>query len=243
MSKTNESTNFHSSRFDPFRVFEYPAAILCLNVTIFTILWKSVGLSWMPFGLDERFQEVFTNGYYARDMQSNESQYNLFFFLLYGVIGTLAQLASLRIAVLRRTNAAPGGWRYCFAVFHVLIAVYHVLFVFQFVKGKLLLDQMASWQVLASKTLYLLELVMAFELLFSKNSTFFRRKVCLDLVSACNLLPFLIYWGFAIAGFSSPSVTKLVEYSFFAILPLSLLVIEWTTWLASKRVDGTDESR
>lgn len=216
---------------DPLRSLEYPVAILCLNVTIFTILWKSVGLSWMPFDLAEHFQAVFTEGYYARDMQRNESQYNLFFFFLYGVLGTAAQIASLRIAQIRRTlNAKPGVWRYPFAVFHVLIAVYHVLFVFQVVKGKLLLDQMAPWQMLASKVLYLLELAMAIELLFVSSSTFFRRKVCLDAVSACNLLPFLIYWGFAITGFNNPSTTRLVESFFFANAPLMLLCIEWTTW-------------
>ena len=225
----------NSTRLDPFRVLEYPVAILCLNVTIFTILWKSVGLSWLPFGLADRFQEVFTGGYYGRDMQTNEWQYNLFFFVLYGLLGTAAQVASLRIASIRRTpGAQPGAWRYIFAIFHVLIAIYHVLFVFQFVKGKLLLDRMASWQMLASQALYVLELVMAVELLFVANSTFFRRKVCLDVVSACNLLPFLIYWGFAIAGFNNHSVTKAVEYFFFAIAPLTLLVVEWATWGLAK---------
>ena len=215
---------------DPFRILEYPVAVFCLNITLFTILWKSIGLSWLPFQLDERFQEIFTEGYYARDLETRENEYRLLFLFLYGILGTTAQIASLFIARIRRNGGAPGVHRYVFAGFHVLIAVYHVLFVFQIVQGKMILDGMASWQMFASKTLYLLELLMACELLFATRQTFFRRKVCLDLVSACNLIPFLIFWGFAAGGLKNHTLTKIVEYSFFAVMPLSILLIEWATW-------------
>ena len=226
----NMMTAHPRARLDPFRILEYPAAIFCLNITIFTVLWKSVGLSWMPFGLADRFQEIFANGYYQRDMEHREEAYRLFFLLLYGVLGTAAQIASLKIASARRKGGVPRVSRLLFGIFHLLIATYHVLFVFQVVQGKLILDGMAGWQLLASKTLYVLELVMAMELLLGSREQFFRRKVCLDVLSACNLVPFLVYWGFTIGDYREPHVTKTVEYTFFALLPLSLMLIEWATW-------------
>ena len=216
---------------DPFRILEFPAAVFVINITLFTILWKTIGVSWLPLGLGERFQEIFANGYYPRDMERHEAGYNLLFLLMYGVLGTAAQVASIRIAMIRRTeNRSPGGWRWVFAAFHIAIATYHVLFVFQFIQGKMILDGMASWQMVATQVLYLLEWVMAFELLFASEQTFFRRKVCLDVVSCCNLIPFLVFWGFAISQFNEPAVTKLVEYGFFTLIPLSLMAVEWVTW-------------
>ena len=91
---------------DPLRKFEYPAAILLINITVFVIVWKSIGLSWLPFGLEERFQAIFTEGYYPRDMDNREREYNALYFVLYGALGTAAQLASYKIANIRRT---PGG--------------------------------------------------------------------------------------------------------------------------------------
>lgn len=220
---------------DPFRVLEYPAAIFVINITLFTIIWKTIGVSWLPFSLGEHFQEVFTSKYYPRDMERNESQYNLMFLMMYGVMGTAAQIASIRIAMLRRKpNSAPGNWRWVFAIFHLSIACYHVLFVFQIARGKMILEGMPSWQMIATQVLYVLELLMAIELFFAERETFFRRKVCLDVVSCCNLLPLLLFWGFAITSFNSPAANKLVGYSLFCTIPLALVCIEWTTWGAVK---------
>jgi len=228
--KPNQSSGSKRG-FDPFRILEFPAAIFVINITLFTIIWKTVGVSWIPFGLGERFQEVFSAGYYPRDMQRNESAYNILFLLMYGVLGTAAQIASVRIAMLRRKpESDPGLWRWVFAIFHIAIATYHVLFVFQFVKGKMILDGMASWQMLATQALYVLELIMAIELIFVAKQTFFRRKVCLDIVSCCNLIPFLIFWAFAIGSIDEPTLTKLVGYSFFTVIPLALFIVEWATW-------------
>lgn len=236
MSNANNQLPLQSKRtLDPFRILEYPAALFVINITLFTIIWKTVGISWLPFGLGERFQEVFTGGYYPRDMERHESQYNMLFLMMYGVLGTAAQIASVRIAMLRRkANGDPGIWRWVFAVFHLTIACYHVLFVFQFVKGKMILDGVASWQMIATQVLYVLELLMAIELLFAAKETFFRRKVCLDVVSCCNLLPFLVFGAFAITSFSHPAATRLVGYAFFAIIPLALICIEWITWGSSR---------
>lgn len=221
---------------DPFRRLEYPVAIFVINITLFTILWKTVGLSWLPFGLDESFNAVFTGGYYPRDMRRHESAYNLFFLFAYGVLGTAAQIASLRIAGKRRSSdPQPGHSRWVFAAFHVVIAVYHVLFVFQIIKGKMLLDGIAPWQMFATQALYVLELVMAIELLLASKASFFRRKVCMDVLSMCNLLPLVFFWGFATVGFNNANANKIVEILFFAFLPLLVLISEWVTWYASNR--------
>ncbi|MFK7819787.1 MAG: hypothetical protein AB8G99_13790 [Planctomycetaceae bacterium] len=226
--------------FDPFRPLEYLVAIFVINITLFTIIWKTVGLSWLPFGLAEAFQDVFTAGYYPRDTQRHELAYDIFFLITYGLLGTAAQFASLQIARNRRREPfEPGRSRWVFASFHIVIAAYHVLFVFQIVKGKMLLDNIPPWQMIATQVLYVLEFIMAVELLFLSNSTFFRRKVCLDLLSACNLLPLLFFWGFAIAGYNDPAANKLVGTLLFAILPLALMATEWGTWMASAQSDKT----
>ena len=221
---------------DPLRAFEYPAAIFALNITCFVLIWKTIGLFWMPWGLEDRFFEVFTAGYYPRDMERHESAYNLFFLAVYGFLGTAAQVASIRLAQLRRAkSSSPGIYRYLFCGFHLLIAAYHVLFVFGYVQGKMILDGLPAWQMIATQVLYVMTLLMSIESLFVRPNVFFRRKVCLDVVSACNLLPFLIYWGFAICGFYSAAANKMVSYAFFLVIPLAVMWIEWVASIATDR--------
>lgn len=229
----------HYEPIDPLRKFEYPAALLLINITAFVIVWKSVGLDWLPLGLEERFQAIFTEGYYPRDMTNREREYNALYLLLYGVLGTAAQLSSYKIATLRRTpGGKPGISRYVFAAFHLSIAIYHVLFAFQILKGKLIIEGMPTWQLIASQILYLAELIMACELFSGTSQRFFRRKVCLDVLSVLNVVPLLIYWGFAIGQINSPLTNQLVAVAFFTILPLIIIVIEYATWWYSLDSDA-----
>lgn len=230
-------------KLDPFRILELPAAVFVINITLFTILWKSIGISWLPLGLGEAFGDIFAEGYYARDMERNEAGYNLFFFFLYGILGTAAQVASIWIWWIRRKGSESRLTisRWTFGLFHLAIATYHVLFVFQVVKGKMILDGMASWQMLATQVLYVATLLMSLELLFSNRETFFRRKVCMDVVSCCNLIPFLVFWIFALTSFKNPQLSKLVEHSCFTIIPLAVMAIEWGTF-AGFRVSKTSDS-
>ena len=235
-SNATPNTNERYREYDPFRFTELPAAWFLLSITVFTILWKSVGLAWLPFGLDERFMEVFTKGYYPRDMEVRENEYNLFFLLLYGCLGTAAQYASIKIAGMRALRTHRIGFqRHVFATFHLLIAVYHVLFVFRIVHGKMILDDILPAQMVLTRVFYLLELTMAVELFTANAKTFYRRKVCLDLVSGCNLIPLLIFWGFAVSGYQNPLATQLIGGAFFAVVPFSLMLTEWITWWCTTR--------
>ena len=115
-----------------------------------------------------------------------------------------------------------------------------MLFAFQVLKGKLILEGMPTWQLLASQALYLAELVMACELLTGSSERFFRRKVCLDVLSVLNVVPLLIYWGFAIGQFNSPITNQLVAVAFFTILPLVVIAIEYATWWYSLNAQPAD---
>ncbi len=217
---------------DPFKSLELPAAVFVLNITLFVIVWKTVGLSWLPFELDISFQEVFLNGYYPRDMERHESQYNWFYFALYGILGTAAQVASIRLWWIRKNDGEPGISRSVFSIFHLMIGIYHVLFVFQIVRGKMLLDDMSSIQMIATQALYIFLLLMSVEIVLIENrNSFFRRKVCMDIVSACNMIPFLVYWFFSIVSYQNAVTISIVQSAFFTIIPLAIVITEWVTAL------------
>ena len=169
------------------------------------------------------------NGYYPRDMERNESQYNWFYFALYGILGTAAQVASIRLWWIRKNDGEPGISRSVFSIFHLMIGIYHVLFVFQIVRGKMLLDGMSNIQMIATQALYVLALLMSIEMVTTNRSTFFRRKVCMDVVSACNMIPFLIYWCFSIVSFHNVVINTIIQAACFTVIPLTIMVAEWST--------------
>ena len=69
-----------------------------LSIVLLTIVWKSIGLDWLPMGLGQAFNSIFdpSDNYYPRH-DRHETAYNLFYLLLYGIFGLVAQWSSLKL--------------------------------------------------------------------------------------------------------------------------------------------------
>ena len=64
---------------------------LTLAFALITVVWKTVGLAFIP-GYEELFGDA-PEAYYPRRVAENENAWHWFYFVMYGVFGTAAQLA------------------------------------------------------------------------------------------------------------------------------------------------------
>ena len=108
---------------------ELPLAITCVTLAAVTLIWKTVGLSFLP-GWDEMFGGV--GAQYPREPESLSGAWSVGYLLVYGVFGTAATLAGLFVTLRRGPLESPAGFTVsrCARVlgaFHVVIAIHHTI--------------------------------------------------------------------------------------------------------------------
>ena len=119
---------------------EQAMGCVALSTTVMTMVWKSVGLTWIPFGIGKAWDSIYVPqpGYevaqYPRRTE-NEHFWNTYYFVMYGVWGTYAQYSSYRIAAktaapLTKDAVAP-GWMITagrhLGAFHAYMFLHHGL--------------------------------------------------------------------------------------------------------------------
>ena len=113
-------------RFAPWA--EAPLAYVSLALALTTLVWKTVGLGFVP-GWEEMFGGV--GAQYPRRVVPMASGWKVAYLAVYGVLGTGATLAGLLVTHRRGDLPAPAGafvsrCARILGLFHVLIGVHHV---------------------------------------------------------------------------------------------------------------------
>ena len=108
---------------------EVPLAFSCAGLAVVTLIWKTVGLSFLP-GWEEMFGGV--GAQYPRRVESLSTAWSFGYLLVYGVFGTVATLAGLLVTLRRGPLESPASPSICsyariLGGFHVLIAAHHTL--------------------------------------------------------------------------------------------------------------------
>ncbi|ULQ47943.1 hypothetical protein JN531_006535 [Flagellatimonas centrodinii] len=108
---------------------EAPLAFTCLCLAVVTVIWKTVGLAFLP-GWEEIFGGL--GSQYPRRVESVSPAWKLGYFLMYGVLGTVATAASVLVTCRRGSLSSPAGlavstWARVLGGFHVLIGIHHTL--------------------------------------------------------------------------------------------------------------------
>ena len=201
-------------------------AVFNVAVVIFVIVWKTVGMEWMPFGFGAAWTAMFdpAGPYYPRH-PDHEAEYNLFYLFFYGILGLVAQWASLFLV----TNPSHKGAQRIFGVFHTVIAVYHLLFAARIVRGKLILFENGSlppYAIYITQVLYLLELMIAVNFLFFKQQYDASQKTSLDLISASNVVVGPLYMILLRLDLGSETLAAAINGLFFVWLPYLFLLNE-----------------
>ena len=213
--------------------YELPLAWFNLAIAATCVVWKTVGMAWLPLGLGAAYDNVFTGGYYPR-RAAHETEYNFLFAVLYGGLGTLAQISSVQMARHRQEDGVRGGVaagtkrtgiaastadqrRFLFGTFHVLIAAYHCAVVWSggAIGKTALFDTAPPAAMWLFRVLYAMELVTALDyLLWSQRH---RRKVALDALSFFNNAPMVALFCLSAAGVNHAGLNEAVRMAGFAV--------------------------
>lgn len=108
---------------------EVPLALTCLGLALITLIWKTVGLEFVP-GWEEMFGGV--GSQYPRRDESLAPAWKISYLMMYGVLGTAATTAGLIVSCRRGALTAPAGAAVStlariLGAFHVLIGIHHTL--------------------------------------------------------------------------------------------------------------------
>ena len=108
---------------------EVPLAIACVVLAVVTLIWKTVGLAFLP-GWEEMFGGV--GAQYPRRVESLAPAWELGYLLMYGVLGTMATTAGLLVTWGRGPLSSPAGDAICTRArilggFHVVLGIHHTL--------------------------------------------------------------------------------------------------------------------
>lgn len=108
---------------------ELPLAYICAGLAIVTLIWKTVGLDFVP-GWEEMFGGV--GAQYPRRVVPMSRGWSLAYLLMYGVLGTVATVSSVLVTRNRGDLLAPVGrevsrYAKCHGFFHVVLGCHHVL--------------------------------------------------------------------------------------------------------------------
>lgn len=108
---------------------EVPLAFACLGLAAVTLVWKTIGLEFLP-GWEEMFGGV--GSQYPRRVESMAPAWKLGYFMVYGVAGTVATTAGLILTCRRGPLSSPAGVTVSrcariLGAFHVLIGIHHTL--------------------------------------------------------------------------------------------------------------------
>jgi hypothetical protein len=201
-------------------------------VVILIIVWKTVGLNWLPLGLGDAWVRTMdpSEPYYPRHNR-RETEYNFFYLLFYGIFGLWAQWSSLKLV----SNPYDKLAKNVFGAFHASIAVYHILFAMRIIEGKsLLLNISPSYGKYFIQVVYLLCFVVALDFFLKPYDV--RRKTSLDLLSFFNITPpgahMIILW----IGLESETVAYFINGICLVVIPFILSVMETRRILFGLRV-------
>lgn len=108
---------------------EAPLAFSCLCLAVVTLIWKTVGLEFLP-GWEEMFGGL--GSQYPRRVEPVAPAWKLGYFMMYGVLGTVATAAGVLVTCRRGPLSSPAGvavstWAKILGGFHVLIGIHHTL--------------------------------------------------------------------------------------------------------------------
>ena len=108
---------------------EVPLALTCLSLALITLIWKTVGLEFVP-GWEEMFGGV--GSQYPRRDESLAPAWKLGYLMMYGVLGTAATAAGVLVSWRRGSLTAPAratvsALARILGAFHVLIGIHHTL--------------------------------------------------------------------------------------------------------------------
>lgn len=219
------------------RLVEIVVSGLNLLFVVITFLWKTVGLSWVPFGLGQAWAKVLhPDGFFWPRHGRSEPQYLLFHLLLYCFGGTLAQLSSWKL-VMDPTNQTA---RTFFGGFHVCIAIYHTVVSFGIIQGKCILLEKPIWSDypfirVCYQVMFTMELVVALNYLLSTGSRqgsdgtrhYQQQKTSLDMLSLSNFIPMLTFTlMISFLDFQDEWIAFWINATFYGILPFLLLSLE-----------------
>ena len=183
---------------------ELLVSALNLLFVVITILWKTVGLRWIPWGLGPAWEDqvLAEDGFFWPRHNRLEAQYLWFHLMLYCVGGTVAQIASWIMVHNPHHSAAPTF----FGGFHVSIALYHIAVAFRWVQGKsVLLDQAQIWKDYpwirtCSQIMFVMEWVVAGHYFWTspgmtraEQQQKRQQKISLDVLSLLNFIPMTVF--------------------------------------------------
>lgn len=108
---------------------EVPLAFACVLLAVVTLVWKTVGLAFLP-GWEEIFGGV--GSQYPRRVESLAPAWEVGYLLMYGVLGTVATTAGLLVTWRRGSLSSQAGNAVCTRArilggFHVVLGVHHTL--------------------------------------------------------------------------------------------------------------------
>lgn len=206
------------------RGFEWFLAVFNLKVVLFVIVWKTIGLAWLPAPVQDAFSGIIspTSRWYPRH-DRNEAEYNVFYLVTYGIFGLAAQLSSIRL-VSNEHSKLPKA---IFCAFHFFIAIYHCLFASRVVSGKLIMMENGTfppWMTYGALLIYLAEVFVAME--FATKPYNKTCKISLDLASFFNISPFPISLFLFLIGLGTDTMAYVVTISFFIVGPTVVLFSE-----------------
>ncbi len=108
---------------------ERPLAYASFAVAVTTVLWKTIGLGFVP-GWDEMFGVV--GAQYPRRVAPMASSWAVAYLVVYGVLGTAATGAGVLVSLRRGALGSPAGsnvarFARVHGLFHTVIGVHHTL--------------------------------------------------------------------------------------------------------------------
>jgi len=210
-----------------------------LIFVLITIVWKTYGLHWVPFGLGDAWVNVVLHPekFFWPRHNRNEAQYLLFHILIYGVGGLVAQLSSLKLVYdtdhkSRHAASSSSVARILFGGFHLSIALYHTLVAFQIVPGKCILLDKPIWADYwwirpTFQQVYILELVVSANYLCGNSSSPQQQKTSLDVCSFSNFIPMTAFTiMIAFYDFDDEVIAFWLNLMCYCILPGCVLLAE-----------------
>lgn len=182
---------------------EKTLAFLPFLAAVTTIMWKTVGLGFIP-----GYEEIWGGPQYPRQHNETANVWDVFYLAMYGGLGMLAQWAGWRLSMdeknrtnneTTRSRARLLGW------FHIVIGVHHVAWSVFKEWGRLDLSRF-NFSHLPEGLVALITMYHGFELVLTSTSTPFdkiiRHKTLVDASSTLSLIPLI---GFLPANWMSYS--------------------------------------
>ncbi|MEO0481221.1 MAG: hypothetical protein AAF196_17265 [Planctomycetota bacterium] len=106
---------------------ERPLALACVFLAVTTLVWKTVGLEFVP-GWDDMFGGV--GAQYPRRAIEMSGAWKIGYLLVYGCLGTTATISGLLISLRRGSLESAAGAPLCryaavLGLFHVILGLHH----------------------------------------------------------------------------------------------------------------------